>query len=336
MSDNTGIGWTNATWNVVTGCDKVSAGCKNCYALRDWARLAANPKTVYYGRAFTDFAVHAERLSQPLRWTKPRMIFVNSMSDLFHKDAPFKFIASVFGVMALATEHTFQILTKRPERMLEFFTWLTAVSGQNGPFRYCIEQAKTTGATKGTRAEKALLFKSSLEERSATVTTWPLRNVWLGVSAENQSTADERVPLLLKCPAAVRWVSAEPLLGPLELDFAFNMHLDTYGNWRAGGGIDWVVVGGESGPKARPMAENWALAVARSCRKHNVPFFFKQWGEWQPESMNARLKATKLLSVPDPGSDQHMLRVGSNAQGWDLLEGARWQEFPRNLQGKQS
>ncbi len=325
MSDKSGIGWTNATWNVLTGCDKVSPGCKNCYALRDWARLAANPKTVYYGRKFTDFAVHHERLSQPLRWTKPRMIFVNSMSDLFHKDAPFEFIASVFGVMALARAHTFQILTKRPLRMLEFFNWLKDASGEAGSLKYCIDAARATGAFQGTKADK-----------DATAGKWPLPNVWLGISAENQSTADERVPLLLKCPAAIRWASAEPLLGPLELDFAFNMHLDTYGNWRAGGGIDWVVVGGESGPKARPMAESWALAVAQSCRKHNVPFFFKQWGEWQPESMNRGLKSETVLSIAEPDSDKRMLRVGSNAEGWDLLEGARWQEFPRNLEDKRS
>ena len=275
MSDKTGIAWTNATWNPVTGCTKVSQGCKHCYAEREWVRLSANPKaTTYYGRDFTDVACHAERLDQPLRWTKPRMIFVNSMSDLFHESVPDDFIDQVFAVMALAEKHIFQVLTKRPERMLAYLT------------------SKNRMDIIG---EKAM---PTVSKNDFGLLEWPIKNVWLGVSVEDQKTADERVPLLLQTPAAVRWVSAEPLLGPIDLE---EVPVGMFGPLRPYGGsgsdtpgLEWVVVGGESGPKARPMHPDWAEDLQSQCEEAGIPFFFKQWGEWLPVNQMTDLEIGEL------------------------------------------
>ncbi|MEY2335683.1 DUF5131 family protein [Acidithiobacillus ferrianus] len=241
MSDKTGIAWTNATWNPVTGCTKVSQGCKHCYAEREWGRLSVNPKaTAYYGREFTDIRCHPDRLTEgPIRWRKPRMILVNSMSDLFHEKVPFEFIDEVFEVINCSPMHTFQILTKRPERMLEYF--------QRSEIAWAVDEG-------------------------------PLDNIWLGVSVEDQATADERLPLLLQVPAAVRWVSAEPLLDSVEINFALKNRLDQHGNWRSGSGLAWVVCGGESGPRARPMHAEWARKLRDDCAAAGVPFFMKQLG----------------------------------------------------------
>jgi protein gp37 len=240
MGDSTGIEWTDATWNPVTGCTKVSQGCKHCYAERDWNRLAHLP--AYQGRAFTDVACHPKRLDQPLRWKRPRRIFVNSMSDLFHEDVPFEFIEEVHEVIRETERHTFQILTKRPDRMVEFWKW-----------------------------RKEVYFANSC-------TSAPPRNAWYGVSVEDQSTADYRVPLLLQTPAAVRWISAEPLLGPVSLVVPFDgARVDAAKGARPGiPGLDWVVVGGESGPKARPMHPDWARSLRDQCAAAGVPFFMKQ------------------------------------------------------------
>ncbi|MRR49405.1 MAG: phage Gp37/Gp68 family protein [Rhodocyclaceae bacterium] len=270
MSDKSKIEWTDATWNPVTGCTKVSAGCKHCYAERTWARLSANPTTRYHGRAFTDVQCHIDVLHQPLRWTKPRRIFVNSMSDLFHPDVPDRFIADVFGVMAACPQHTFQVLTKRPERMRNLLR-----AGCMGRFESDVEEA-------------AAMYLDDWVQ-------WPLKNVWLGVSVEDQATADERIPLLLQTPAAVRWVSAEPLLGPVDLNYAFGiptgagkgscpMHLAGVcpEGLRPKGEqhLHWVIVGGESGPKARPMNPDLVRSLRDQCAAAGVPFMFKQWGEW--------------------------------------------------------
>ncbi|CDQ10581.1 Phage Gp37Gp68 family protein [Acidithiobacillus ferrivorans] len=252
MSDKTGIAWTDASWNPVTGCTKVSQGCKHCYAEREWARLSANPKaTTYYGRAFTDVACHEDRLDQPLRWSKPRMIFVNSMSDLFHEDVPDAFIDKVFAVMALAEKHVFQVLTKRPERM---FAYLTTKNRED------------------IIGEKAM---PTVSKDDFGILEWPLPNVWLGVSVEDQAAADARIPLLLQTPAAVRWVSAEPLLERVELSFAMAWKR-TGPAWKQT--LDWVVCGGESGPKSRVMEAEWVRAMRDQCVAANVPFFMKQLG----------------------------------------------------------
>lgn len=277
MSDKTGISWTEATWNPCSGCTKVSAACKFCYAERDWPRLVHLP--AYAGRKFTDVACHPERLDQPLRWKRPRRIFVNSMGDLFHEDVPDGFIDQVFAVMGLSyvtreTPHIFQVLTKRPERMHAYL---------NDP----------DTAWRVTRAMKAMGPKGGLPGENSSP-TWPLPNVWLGVSIEDQATADERILLLLETPAAVRWISAEPLLGQVDLSVEY-MAMKCGGKYpfkrlpaehrtKIIDLLDWVVCGGESGPKARPMHRDWARSLRDQCEAANTPYYFKQWGEFAPVS----------------------------------------------------
>lgn len=193
MADKTEIEWTDATWNPVTGCTKVSAGCKNCYAERDWIRLKSNPAAkAYHGREFTDVQCHPERLDQPLRWRRPRRIFVNSMSDLFHEQVPFEFIDEVFATMARAKQHTFQVLTKRPDRMLAYF-----------------KSSKPSSAVDG------------FMDWGWGETVWPLPNVWMGVSVEDRRHGVQRIEKLRAVPAVVRFVSAEPLLEDLG-DFSLD------------------------------------------------------------------------------------------------------------------
>lgn len=214
MATNSHIEWTEYTWNPVTGCTKISEGCRNCYALRMANRLQAmnNPR---YKDGFK-VTLHPDLIELPLSWKQPKRIFVNSMSDLFHKDVPVDFIKKVFDVMEKAHWHTFQILTKRPDRLVEL----------------------------------APLLK------------WPA-NVWQGVSVENMKVIN-RIDFLREVPAHVRFLSIEPLIGPLG-----NVNLE---------GIHWVIVGGESGPGARPMEEEWVQSIRDQCLEQEVPFFFKQWG----------------------------------------------------------
>lgn len=287
MADKAEISWTDASWNPITGCAKVSAGCKNCYALRDWPRLAARADTIYAGRAFTDVRTHPERLDQPLRWRRARKIFVNSMSDLFHEAVPTEFIDEAFAIMGLAfvmgRGHVFQVLTKRAERMHAYLTDPETV--------YRV-----------TRAMKRLGPKDGLPGENSPP-TWPLPNVWLGVTVEDQAAANERIPVLLATPTAVRWLSMEPLLGQVDLTridmtrrIGSTAWLDALSGtvWLPGncgessqtigarGRLDWVVLGGESGPNARPMSIIWARTVRDACAAAGVPFHFKQWGAWAP------------------------------------------------------
>lgn len=251
------IEWTETTWSPVTGCDPISAGCKNCYAKREVeARWSKNPKSIWFERPFNDVQCHPQYLagpSSPLRWRKPRRIFVCPRADLFHQDVPAHFIADVFGVMAATPQHTYQVLTKRPERMW----WL--LDGAGSPN-----------------------FAEDVEECAAmynyTDVVWPLPNVQLGVSIEDQPSADERIGELLRTPAAVRWVSAEPLLGAVDL----RPYLDgSFANADISRpDLDWVVVGGESGTIARPMRPSWPRSIRDQCAAAAVPFLFKQHGEW--------------------------------------------------------
>ncbi len=214
MSDRSAIEWTEATWNPVTGCSKVSAGCKHCYAERMALRLMAMGQP-NYANGF-EVTLQRHMLEKPLRWRQPRVIFVNSMSDLFHSDVPDSYIDAVFEVMTRAHWHVFQVLTKRAERLASY----------------------------------------------ASSRAWPF-NVWAGVSVEDARTAG-RIAFLQQAPAAVRFLSLEPLLGPLP-----NLSLD---------GIHWVIVGGESGPGARPMEKSWVDGIRDQCAATGTPFFFKQWG----------------------------------------------------------
>jgi protein gp37 len=235
-------------------------------------------------------------MRDPLKWKEPRRIFVNSMSDLFHEKVSDETIAQVFEVMAEAQRHTFQVLTKRPERMLRWFTdYLPdACSGEQPAER------------------------------------WPLPNVWLGVSVENQAAADERIPLLLRTPAAVRFLSCEPLLGPVSIDpWLGEEGFDPDGPDEDGlpkymPPIDWVIVGGESGPHARPMHPDWAIHLASECEEWNVPFFFKQWGEWFP--LASADEADNYPSVPMTDDHRHV-RLGKKKAGRELL-GRTWDQFP--------
>lgn len=284
----TKIEWAEESWNPTTGCDRVSPGCDNCYALTLAKRLKAmgqaryqadgDPRTSGPGFALT---THADTLDLPFTWRKPRRVFVNSMSDLFHDAVPDWFIANVFAVMACAPQHTFQLLTKRHGRMRSLL---------NSPeFHRLIAHVSPMYA--GSNPDLA---------QDYVTTTWPLPNVWLGVSVEDQKRADLRVPALLGTPAAMRWLSCEPLLGPVNLDEVARSD-NPDGGWsaiaslghgeqpRIGVGIDWVVVGGESGPSARPMDPDWPRALRDQCVAAGVPFFFKQWGGRTPKANGREL-----------------------------------------------
>ncbi|MGO9960028.1 MAG: DUF5131 family protein [Solirubrobacteraceae bacterium] len=256
MSDHSTIEWTQATWNPVTGCSKVSPGCAHCYAetfAERWRGVAGHP----YEQGF-DLRLWPERLELPLRWRKPRMIFVNSMSDLFHERVPDDYIAQVFAVMGGASHHTYQVLTKRPERMRDY------LAGPNF----------------------ALDVMAAAEELEIELPWAPrnpddfevFANVWLGVSIENRRYV-HRADLLRATPAAVRFISAEPLLGPLGARGGMGRWMDGYeGPGLDLGGIDWLIVGGESGPRARPMRLAWARALRDVCAERGVAFFLKQLG----------------------------------------------------------
>ncbi|HND52038.1 MAG TPA: phage Gp37/Gp68 family protein [Pirellulaceae bacterium] len=220
MSDKTGISWTDATWNPVRGCSRVSEGCRNCYAERQAARIVRMGASHAYGslvritdggepRWTGEVQIDAKTLALPLRWRHPRRIFVNSMSDLFHESLTNEQIAAVFGVMAAAPQHTFQVLTKRAKRMREWFSWVD----NYGREVMAVEAIQWIASHDGARRSRRI----ELENQVAMPATWPLPNVWLGVSVENQAAADERIPELLATPAAVRFLSCEPLIGPVDL-----------------------------------------------------------------------------------------------------------------------
>jgi len=327
MADKTSIEWSDATWNPITGCTKVSAGCRHCYAERDWVRLQHLP--AYAGRAFTDVATHGDRLDHPIRWAKRRMIFVNSMSDLFHPSVPDDFIDNVFGVMWACLYgrngqdgHIFQVLTKRADRMRDYLStdrreaWAQAAVRHGG------------GIDPDGLYEQVLSFEG------------PHPRIWLGVSVEDQATVDERLPLLLQTPAAVRWISAEPLLGPVSLPF------ERIGHWNALAiksnqpwattRLHWVVVGGESGPKARQMHPAWARSLRDQCAASGVPFLFKQWGEWIDDDNidSANLRAPQVADPNEFFSEHNWKdglsswRVGKKAAG-RLLDGSLHDAYPR-------
>ncbi|ETX26592.1 DUF5131 family protein [Roseivivax isoporae] len=342
MSGISKIEWTERTWNPIAGCSVVSPGCTNCYAMRMAHRLAANPSTPHYagttemsrgGPVWTGKIGVAREivLMEPLRRRKPTTYFVNSMSDLFHEAVPDEVIDRVFAVMALSPQHKFQVLTKRAERMREYLT-----SGLGPIFRIFDATEKLGG---------------SPEELEI-----PLPNVWLGVSAEDQRRADERVPHLLATPAAVRFVSAEPLLGPVDLhqwlhpSGAAGQCVSIDGDWChepgtcscCRRGLDWVIAGGESGPGARPMHPDWARSLRDQCTAAGVPFFFKQWGRWKPGATRERrpewapgklYETTTLWG--DPGwiaaQDHHwsylLEDLGKRAAGRQL-DGRTWDEVP--------
>ena len=247
MADRSRIEWTEATWNPVTGCSEVSPGCAHCYAktfAERWRGVPDHP----YEQGF-DLRLWPERLDVPLRWRRPRVVFVNSMSDLFHEEIPDDCVAEVFDVMVRAEQHTFQVLTKRHQRLAELAPQLP----------------------------------------------WP-RNVWMGVTIENRRFV-HRADYLRKVPAAVRFVSAEPLLGPLErLDLT---------------GIDWLIGGGESGPRHRRVDASWVTDLRDRCQDEDVAFFFKQWGGHRPKTGGRELEGREWNEMPAPVERFGLVRHGS-------------------------
>lgn len=271
MSANSKIEWTDRTWNPVSGCSKVSPGCAHCYAEGIAERFRG-------GKAFPngfDVTLRPEKLDEPLRWRKPARVFVNSMSDLFHEDVPFDFVSAVFGVMASSPRHTFQILTKRPERMLDWFRQVQ--TDEAGPgwahlgHRYLALISEAAWLIREAAGEPEDLHEEhydrlavrALHGEAEDPNPWPLPNVWLGVSVESPTFVN-RIEILKQVPAAVRFVSFEPLLRDMPV-------LDLRG-------IDWAIVGGESGPGARPMSPQWIRGIARACDRADAALFVKQMG----------------------------------------------------------
>lgn len=334
----TNIEWTDRTWNPVTGCTKISDGCTNCYAETIAERFrgkAAFPKGF-------DVDIRAHKVNDPLGWRKPTRIFVNSMSDLFHDEVDQAWIADIFAVMAAACRHTFQLLTKRHARMRHLLN-----------DRQWVAHVRSRAIGKGLPADQW---------------QWPLPNLWLGVSVENQQWANIRIPRLLETPAAVRFLSCEPLLGPINLKQA----VITMGSERGHGltasyvhnggccarqlhGINWCIVGGESGRNARPMHPDWARKLRDQCVTAGIPFFFKQHGAWAPlgplygdteEADNAHMEAVHLEVIrrrsvaqlerdgnvaaghqPTDPRTWLMAHVGKKAAG-RVLDGHTYDEFP--------
>ena len=365
----TKIEWTDAVWNPITGCGKVSEGCRNCYAERMSKRLAG--RCGYPMDEPFRVTVHEDKYIEPLTWRKPRRVFVNSMSDLFHPDVKDDWILALFVAMGLTYEHTgqmeevspghqagihrpkhtFMILTKRSERMRDFVKRLT--SGEldeewvkNARFYSTFIASKIGSPLPG---NAIFTFGKWVKDG--------MPGLWLGVSVENQATADERIPLLLQIPAAVRFISAEPLLGPIDLT-NINLGNNSWRNSLTGkftghhpfGGaksamqenkLAWVIVGGESGPKVRPMHPDWVRSLRDQCQAANVPFFFKSWGEYAQvgECMNES-DDTKFYDAPNVRRINHnggmgyhgegaiyMQRVGKKRAG-RMLDGRTWDEIP--------
>lgn len=352
MADGTRIEWTDATWNPITGCTLVSEGCRNCYAAELAAgRLAGHPsrnglavRNADGVAKFTgEMRFNAQWLGQPLRWRKARMVFVCAHGDLFHENVPDAWIDRVFAVMALCPQHKFQLLTKRPKRMRAYLERdpRDDINGEAGTLVNWDEMAQ--------------------------IDAWPLPNVWLGVSVEDQATADERIPVLLDTPAAIRWVSAEPLLGPvdlaamrppyswgvnpdgwvfnaLEIGDIYHLHYqnsDGEVKIESGDGpyrnaaIDWLVVGGESGRNARPMHPDWARSLRDQCVAAGVPFLFKQWGAWTAQV--GRMAAidfdpAREAEVLKPLNNQVMLESGLR-DGRTLMERVGKKAAGRMLDG---
>ena len=336
MSAKTGISWTDATWNPVAGCSLVSAGCTNCYAMQQAHRFDAVPGSKYEGltevvngRPVWNGKVRLwpKHLDQPMRWKHPRKIFVNSMTDLFHEGLSNEEIAAVFGVMAACQQHTFQVLTKRPERMVGWFEWaeLRGVDGLS-VFPHDSRDWRICQMVKAAAFRVVDLSRSVVPKREP---RWPLPNLWIGVSIEDQKTADERIPMLLQTPAAVRFVSYEPALGPVDLQPWLR---PTFGPGMAYGpsGLGWVIFGGESGGRSRPCDIDWALSVIRQCRDAQVPIFIKQLGS-QPvveEGVLAEHAMGMGFVVDDCGGIHLRHRSGDDPSDWPSV--FRIQQFPES------
>ena len=284
----TKIEWAKETWNPITGCTKISEGCQNCYAERMAKRLAGR-----FGYPaddpFKPGTFHADKLQEPLKWKRPRKVFVCSMGDILHDKVDGSDLVKVFDVMVKCPQHTFIILTKRADRLAWF--------NLNGP----------------------LIGKE------------PLPNLWLGVTAENQRTADERIPHLLRTEAVVKLVSVEPMLEAMDISYWLNgaPRLCGYDRWeQTHPPLDWCVVGGETGPGARPMRPEWAESLRNQCNMAGVPFFFKSWGNWVAPSQMPLGTYREIEDFGDGiGISDNPLGVGKKRSG-RLLDGREWNEYP--------
>ncbi len=366
MADKTGISWTDATWNPIRGCSRVSAGCENCYAESVAARFsgpglpyeglahrkiikrdtATGEPLVTVGRWTGDIKVVDKVFDQPLRWSRPRRIFVNSMSDLFHEKVTNETIAAIFGVMAAAPRHTFQILTKRPERMRDWFQWAAAADRTGDGVNECVTRAFGVESVNRflTAGDSDLndapgKFDHLIEDPPE----WPLPNVHLGISAEDQAAADKRIPLLLETPAAIRFVSAEPMLGPIDFGRWLGKQECLYSStdfslahpYRPPS-LDWVIVGGESGPNARPFRVEWARSIVDQCAAAGVACFVKQLGA-HPFVMGGAAEESQWPGgrfdefARDEGPVEVVLHSRSGAEPIEWPIDLRVQKFPTRV-----
>jgi len=338
MADKTKIEWADATLNAINGCSLASPGCTNCYAMRlAGTRMQHHPTRAGLARTVNgkpvwtgEVRLHEPALLQALRWKSPRRIFWNAHGDTFHEAVPDEWIDKLFAVCALTPQHTHMILTKRSERMRKYLS------------RHRWHKWAAIG-----RALDAKRWRNLPPIMGGDCT--PVPNVWLGVSVEDQARADERIPDLLATPAAVRFISAEPLLGPVDLCRAYATK-DEHGTYLHDGpilGLDWVIAGGESGPGSRPMHPDWARSLRDQCLAAGVAFHFKQWGEWHPADADdhpadctadniTAFRADQITRYSHwdaaywsgrPG-EQGMCRVGKKAAGRQL-DGREWNELPR-------
>lgn len=350
----TKIEWSDRTWNPLAGCSIVSSGCVHCYAMKQAFRLEHMGQEKYKGttrktesgRIVWSGKINLDEkaLLQPLEWKKPQRVFVNSMSDLFHENVPFGWIDRVFAIMALTPNITYQVLTKRPDRMARYLN--------QGRYEYWL----------GDMGNLVEDYPHPVNKLYPNGMPLVLPNVWLGTTVENQEQADKRIPDLLNCPAAVRFVSCEPLLGPVDLDNTDSIH-ET--NWLTGINpeypeegigpkIHWVIAGGESGTDARPSHPDWFRSLRDQCKAAGVAFFFKQWGQWFPEGQRGAdfygdlpepmegFFETGTTEIYDKALEKAMARVekskrcvegynyyglGKKAAG-RLLDGQEWNQFP--------
>ncbi len=357
-------GTKGETWNPITGCTPISEGCQNCYAKRMANRLkgrcgydADNPFKV---------TQHQDRLDQPFKWKKPRKIFVCSMGDLFHEDVQDWMLDEIFGVILgckifnNTPDHIFMVLTKRPERMLNYFTDRTPVELLKAWANACPWSANDPDVTVEDIVYGATCRDWDEQGRNSSGSEhkpwgylerlWPLPNLWLGVTAENQARADERIPILLQIPAAVRFVSVEPMLGPVDLTnitmpdeyqpphvvlpSLTGFHVNTLREdddhiYQSNNHLDWIIAGGETGPGARPMHPAWVRSLRDQCQAGGTPFFFKSWGDWCTASQCEVWEHGKY-AVPGSmplGDYQDVHRVGKKNAG-RLLDGREWNQYP--------